>query len=159
MYCLIGVVSNCGIVYHTRMALPQIVIDTNVFISGLRSRRGASFRLLSLIGTENFDIHISVPLILEYQDVLLRQLPSFNLSSDDIDDFLNYLCLVGKSHQIFYLWRPTLRDPQDEMLLELAVKAQCDSIITFNHKDFHGIEQFGLITQTPQQFLIDIGEL
>ena len=61
------------------MSLPQIVIDTNVIIAGLRSRRGSAFQLLSLIGTGKFDMHLSVPLVLEYTDVLLRELPNLYL--------------------------------------------------------------------------------
>ncbi len=135
----------------------QVVIDTNVIIAGLRSRRGASFQLLQLIGSGMFEINISVPLILEYHDVLLRQLPHLQLSKTDAEDFIDYFCAVGNAHEIFYLWRPTLRDPNDEMLLELGVKAQCDFIVTFNKRDFKGIEQFGLIAITPVEFLEKIG--
>jgi predicted nucleic acid-binding protein len=56
------------------MPLPQVVIDTNVIVAGLRSRRGSAFQLLRLIGTEQFDIHLSVPLVLEYTEVLTREL-------------------------------------------------------------------------------------
>ena len=60
----------------------------------------------------------------------------------------------GAHHQkIFYLWRPFLRDPNDDMVLEVAVEAQCSYIVTFNTRDFAGIEQFGLQTLTPGEFL------
>ena len=139
------------------MALMQIVIDTNVIIAGLRSRRGSSFQLLQLIDKGLFEINISVPLILEYHDVLLRQLTQLQLSQTDIEDLIDYYCSVGKSHEIYYLWRPTLRDPNDEMLLELGVKAQCDFIVTFNKRDFKGIEQFGLVAITPFECLEKLG--
>ena len=61
------------------MPLPQVVIDTNVIVSGLRSRRSSAFQLLSLIDTGQFDIHLSVPLVLEYTEVLLRELPNLYL--------------------------------------------------------------------------------
>lgn len=140
------------------MSLAEIVIDTNVVIAGLRSTQGRAYRLLELIGTGKFNFNISVPLILEYEDVLLRQLDYLTLSKDDIENLIDYFCLVGKSHEIYYLWRPTLRDPEDEMLLELAVKAQCDYIITFNLRDFEGIEQFGIEVLTPDEFLEKLGE-
>ncbi|PSB18209.1 hypothetical protein C7B65_16010 [Phormidesmis priestleyi ULC007] len=54
------------------MSNPQIVIDTNVIVSGLRSKRGSAFRLLTLVDTGLFDIHLSVPLVLEYEEVLYR---------------------------------------------------------------------------------------
>ena len=136
----------------------QIVVDTNVIVAGLRSNRGSAFQLLKLIGTGKFTINISVPLILEYQDVLLRQLSVLGLSKEDISDLIDYFCSVGQQHEIFYLWRPTLRDPEDEMLLELAVKAQCDYVVTFNVRDFQGSDQFGIKIVTPNEFLQAIGE-
>lgn len=139
------------------MSLPQIVIDTNVIVAGLRSTKGSAFPLLKLIGKGLFDINISVPLILEYHDVLLRQLPRLHLSKTDIEDLIDYYCHVGRQHKIFYLWRPVLRDPNDEMLLELAVKAQCDFIITFNKRDFQEVENFGLMAVTPNEFLTELG--
>ncbi|MDJ0560722.1 MAG: putative toxin-antitoxin system toxin component, PIN family, partial [Microcystis sp. M53599_WE4] len=126
------------------MPLPQVVIDTNVIVAGLRSRRGSAFQLLTLIDTGQFDIHLSVPLVLEYTEVLLRELPNLCLSREEVDDLIDFYCAVGVQHEIFFLWRPFLRDPKDEMVLELAVKAGCQSIITYNTRDFAGVEQFGL---------------
>jgi len=139
------------------MSLPQIVIDTNVIIAGLRSRRGSAFQLLSLIGTGKFDMHLSVPLVLEYTDVLLRELPNLYLSREEVDDLIDFYCSVGIPHKIFFLWRPFLRDPKDDMVLELAVKAGCQSIITYNTRDFAGVEQFGLCLLEPSGFLRLIG--
>ncbi len=140
------------------MPLPQVVIDTNVIVAGLRSRRGSAFQLLSLIGTEQFEIHLSVPLVLEYTDVLLRELPNLYLNRDEVDDLIDFYCAVGVLHEIFFLWRPFLRDPKDEMVLELAVKAGCESIITFNIRDFVGVEHFGLKLLKPSEFLRLIGK-
>jgi putative PIN family toxin of toxin-antitoxin system len=141
------------------MPLPQIVIDTNVIVAGLRSRRGSAFQLLSLIDTEQFDIHLSVPLVLEYTEVLIRELPNLYLNRDEVDDLIDFYCAVGMHHEIFFLWRPFLRDPKDEMILELAVKAGCESIITYNTRDFTGVEQFGLKLLEPSEFLRLIGKL
>jgi putative PIN family toxin of toxin-antitoxin system len=138
------------------MPLPQVVIDTNVLIAGLRSRRGSAFQLLSLIDTGHFDIHLSVP---EYTEVLLRDLPNLYLNQHEVDDLIDFYCAVGVPHEIFFLWRPFLRDPKDEMVLELAVKAGCESIITYNTRDFAGIEQFGLKLLEPSEFLRLIGKL
>jgi len=141
------------------MPLPQVVIDTNVILAGLRSRRGSAFQLLTLIGTGLFDIHLSVPLVLEYTHVLLRELPNLYLSREEVDDLIDFYCTVGEKHQIFFLWRPFLRDPKDDMVLELAVKAGCQSIITYNTRDFAGVEQFGLSLLEPSEFLRLIGKL
>ena len=141
------------------MSLPQVVIDTNVIVAGLRSRRGNAFQLLSLIGTGQFDIHLSVPLVLEYTDVLQRNTQNLYLNQNEIDDLIDFYCAVGVLHEIFFLWRPFLRDPKDEMVLELAVKAGCESIITYNTRDFAGVEQFGLKLLQPSEFLRQIGKL
>ena len=141
------------------MPVPQIVIDTNVIVAGLRSRNGSAFRLLSLVGRDRFDIHLSVPLVLEYEDVLLRELPNLAIDATDVQDFIDFHCTVATHHQIFFLWRPYLKDPKDDMILELAVKAECDSVATYNTRDFAGIEQFGISAVTPAVFLKSIGAL
>jgi putative PIN family toxin of toxin-antitoxin system len=142
------------------MTTRRIVVDTNVLVSGLRSRRGASFQLLSLIGkSPSFEISLSVPLVLEYEEVLKRQTRELGMSRGDIDDVLEFLCSVATLHEVYYLWRPALRDPQDDFVLELAVGAGCEAIITFNVRDFDGAEAFGLRVEGPQAFLKRIGEV
>ena len=136
----------------------QVVIDTNVFYAGLRSRLGASHRLLREVGrSPAFQIHLSVPLVLEYEEIAKRTARSIGLSYQDVDDVLDYLCSVAGLHDVFYLWRPFLPDADDDMLLELAVEACCNRIVTFNLKDFAGIERFGVRAVTPREFLQEIG--
>ena len=137
----------------------QIVMDTDVLFTALRSKKGASYKLLSLIDSGKFKINISVPLLFEYEDVAKRDLSASNLREAEIDDILDYLCAVSNKHEIFFLWRPYLNDPKDDFILELAVEAQCDYIITYNTKDFKGIESFGIKTLTPKEFLQLIGEI
>lgn len=141
------------------MKVLRVVIDTNVFVSALRSRRGASFRLLSLLGDERFTVCISVPLVLEYEEVTGRQAQELGVDKQDIDDILDYVCSVADRRKIFYLWRPYLRDPRDDLVLEVAVEAGCHFIITYNERHFAGIKQFDLETLTPKQFLQRIGEI
>jgi putative PIN family toxin of toxin-antitoxin system len=141
------------------MRIPEIVIDTNVLIAALKSRRGASFRLLS-IGQTKFNINISVPLLLEYEAVAKELIGGIALTAEDIDDILNYICSVSRWRKIFYLWRPFLKDPKDDMVLELAVTSQCNMIITYNKKDFRNVEQyFGIRVLTPKGLLLEIGEI
>lgn len=137
----------------------QIVIDTNVLVAALRSKRGASYHLLSLLGDRRFEINVSVPLVLEYEKAARGLIRRGGLSARDIDDILDYICAVSHHRNIFYLWRPFLRDPKDDMVLELAVVAQCDFIITYNKRDFRGIQQFGIEALGPKEFLEKIGEL
>lgn len=146
-----------GGTYNTNMESPQIVLDTNVLVAGLRSRRGASFRLLSLVGSDRFHINLSVPLLLEYEDVLLRPGSEVPLSDAEIQDVLDFHCAVAQHHRIFFLWRPFLRDPHDDMVLEVAVTAGCRFIITFNERDFAGVERFGIRACPPAEFLREIG--
>jgi len=142
------------------MRRTEIVIDTCVVAAALRSRRGASFRLLTLVGVSpRFRIHLSVPLALEYEDVGKRHGPEIGLTDEEIDAVVDYLCSQAERHVIFYLWRPFLKDPGDDMVLELAVEAGCDIIVTFNRRDFAGASQFGIRVLTPAEFLEEIGEL
>jgi putative PIN family toxin of toxin-antitoxin system len=137
----------------------QVVMDTNVFVSALRSNRGPAFAMLSLIGTGRFDINISVPLVLEYEQVVKRSRWQNKPSWPYVSDMLDYLCEVGRKHRIHFLWRPRERDPKDDMVLEVAVAGQCDCIVTYNKKDFTEAESFGLELLTPKEFLVKIGEL
>lgn len=137
----------------------QIVLDTNVLVAGLRSNRGASFKRLGLIGSSDaFQINLSVPLVLEYESVLHRRV-EFRYASD-VDRIVDYLCQVGNRREIYYLWRPFLRDPSDEMVLEVAVESGCEWIVTHNVRDFSGVkEQFGIGIATPREFLVEISEV
>jgi putative PIN family toxin of toxin-antitoxin system len=139
------------------MTRPQIVLDTNVLVSGLRSRRGAAYRVLELVGTESFDIHLSVPLLFEYEDALGRQVAEGRIPKSVVEAVLDYHCKIATHHPIFFLWRPFLRDPRDDMVLEVAVKAGCDLIVTFNERDFAGVQKFGLRPVSPATFLDEIG--
>jgi putative PIN family toxin of toxin-antitoxin system len=141
------------------VATPQVVIDTNVLVAGLRSRRGSSFRLLTLVGTGKFDTHVSVPLVLEYEDVLLRELPHLPLTQEMVEAVIDFHCGVATKHPIFFLWRPFLSDPKDDMILELGANAGCEFIITYNVRDFAGVEKFGIRTIEPGAFLQHIGAL
>jgi putative PIN family toxin of toxin-antitoxin system len=138
---------------------PKVIIDTNVLVAALRSRNGASFKVLTLIGKGKFKFVISVPLVLEYEDVLKRVTDEIGLQVSDIDDILDYLCKIGEHREVFFLWRPYLKDSKDDMILELAVESRCDIIVTHNVKDFKGIEKFGLKVMKPYKFLQFLGEL
>jgi len=137
----------------------QIVLDTNIVYSALRSKRGASYRLLSLLDSNAFEINLSVPLVIEYEDVLKRKQDTLTFSENRIEQFLDYLCKVGNLHEVFFLWRPILRDPEDDMILELAVRANCQYIVTYNKQDFIGVEKFGIQLVTAKEFLQIIKEI
>jgi len=133
--------------------MKRIVIDTNVLVAGLLSRNGASFQLLSSIGKGRFEFAISVPLVLEYEAICKRNKHEIGLTSEEIDDVVDYLCREGVRQKIHFLWRPRLKDPKDDMVLELAVASESDFIVTFNVKDFRGLGEFGIRVTVPKDFL------
>ncbi len=141
------------------MRVPDIVLDTNVIIAALRSKRGVSYKLLSLVGTHQFEIHDSVALILEYEDVIQRHREGLGLSNKEVSIFIDTLCSMAHHHKIYFIWRPFLTDPKDELVLELAVSAQCEYIVTHNIKDFRGTEKFSIRAITPKEFLQIIREV
>jgi predicted nucleic acid-binding protein len=75
------------------------------------------------------------------------------LSAADVRDLIDYLCRVGIHQRIFFLWRPMLRDPNDDMVAEVAVAASCTAIVTHNVADFVGVEKFGIVAVPPAGFL------
>jgi putative PIN family toxin of toxin-antitoxin system len=108
----------------------RVVLDTNVIIAGMLSRRGASYRILALLGDARFEFAISPPLVLEYEAVAsrfdLRLHPGFEKRTT----ILNRLCAFGKWTRIYFHWRPQLPDPDDEFILELAVAGGSSKRIT-----------------------------
>jgi predicted nucleic acid-binding protein len=143
----------------TRMTEPlTVVLDTNVLEAAFRSRRGASFAVLSLVGSGRFEIALSVPLVLEYEGVLLRRVGEAERTEASVRDLLDYLCSAGRRQLIFFRWRPTLRDPSDDMVLELAVAAGSDAIVTHNRRHFRGVHRFGIRVLSPAEFLDEIGD-
>jgi putative PIN family toxin of toxin-antitoxin system len=131
----------------------QIVLDTNVLLAGLRSRRGASYKLLTILNDNRWQLNISTTLVFEYEEILKQEQMQLGLSLEDIDDVINALCAIANKRSIFYLWRPMLNDPDDDFLVDLAVEAQAHYIITYNQKDLQPAEKFGIKVVTPKQFL------
>lgn len=139
-----------GTAYNTNM---DIVIDTNVIVSALQSSLGYSFKLISMLPEQVFRMNISLPLVLEYEAQLKKHLSPAIFSLQDIDDFVDYICRIGKKTPVYYLWRPFLKDPFDDHVLELALASQSSYIITFNKKDYSGIGYYGITAVTPGEFL------
>ncbi len=131
----------------------RVVIDTSVLVSAVRSRQGASHRLLSGIPDPRFRPVISPALFLEYQAVLGGPENLAGRPRELAERFLDYLLSVSLLQETYYLWRPFLRDPDDDLVLETGVAAQASCVITFNLRDFQGSEQFGIVALTPSAFL------
>ena len=144
----------------------KIVIDTNVFLSSLFSQNGASHKLVLWIVNQYKQNHkkynvISNTLLTEYEDVLTRDknIEKFkNFSISEVKEFIDGICLISNHQKINFLWRPFLRDSNDDMVLEVAFNSKADYIVTHNIKDFKGVEDnFNIEVITPKEFLIKIG--
>jgi putative PIN family toxin of toxin-antitoxin system len=136
------------------MEVPRVVLDTNVLISAFRSRRGPAFALISRMGAGSFEISVSVPLVFEYEEVLRRVT---SLEDLEVLSVLRFLCSVAHRQKIFYLWRPLLPDPKDDMVLELAVASRSRFIVTYNQRDFLPADRFGIESLKPEDLLRHIG--
>jgi predicted nucleic acid-binding protein len=113
--------------------------------------------MLTLVGQGPFDIELSVPLVLEYEEAAKRAARRIGLTHGDIDEVLDYLCRVGRHHEVHFLWRPILRDPEDDMILELAVEAEAQFIVTHNVRDFDGAGRFLPRVVRPHELLSLLG--
>lgn len=142
------------------MATRRVVLDTNVLVAASRSRLGASFALLQALRNGRYKALVSVPLMLEYEAVLLRpeQLRASGRSAAMTDAFLDALCLRVEPVHLHYLWRPQLRDPADEMVLETALNGRAQALVTLNIGDFAAAADFRLPVLTPGAFLRQLNE-
>lgn len=132
----------------------RVVFDTNVLAAALRSKSGASFALISSLPSSKFELALSLPLYMEYLDVLMRpEIKPVEISRAEIADFIDEILLNAQTKNIYFLWRPWLKDEKDDMILELAIASQAEYIVTFNLKDFRNIELFGIKAITPKDFL------
>ena len=136
----------------------RVVLDTNILVAAARSNKGASYKLLQMIPDERFQICVSLPLYLEYMDVLTRPEHLLNkMSEEQTMGMVRYLISQAHLQEIYFHWRPFLPDIKDDMILELAVAARASRIITFNLKDFLGIDVFNIEAVTPRNFLVTLG--
>lgn len=114
------------------------VLDTDVIVAALRSNRGASRQLLLAALNQQFELLLSVPLMLEYEAILTRpqHLAACGLSSAEVGSVLDDLAAVARPVRLAFRWRPRLSDPDDDMVLETAINGNATAIVTFNQRDF-----------------------
>jgi putative PIN family toxin of toxin-antitoxin system len=136
--------------------MKRIVLDTSVIVSALRSKSGASNALLRLVAYQTIVPMVSPALFLEYEDVLKRpeQRLITGLTEQHIDQFLSAFASAAEPVDINFQWRPQLRDPADEMVLEVAVNARAEALVTHNIRDFlPAAYYFGLNVIQPYELL------
>ena len=143
-----------AIVYSVNML--RAVIDTNVLVAALKSRNGASHEILRLADAGLFKPVVSVPLVTEYEDVLHRTEMGIALLRDQIDAVIDRICQLSINQTVYFLWRPFLPDPKDDMVFEVAMTSQSRYIITFKTGDFVPASQFGIQAITPREFLLEL---
>jgi putative PIN family toxin of toxin-antitoxin system len=129
------------------------VLDTNVLVSALRSRNGASFELLRRVGTAGWRLHISTALLLEYEEVARREAAALWARPERVEAILSFIAASAQEHAISFRWRSFLSDRDDDFILELAVAAGARYIITHDLRDFAGAKSFGITALRPAHFL------
>jgi putative PIN family toxin of toxin-antitoxin system len=129
----------------------RVVLDTSVMVAAMRSRHGSSRAWLSGVLRRHHIALVSVPLVIEYEAVLTRteHLTASGATVDQVCRVLDGLCSVAEHIPTTSLWRPILRDPDDEMVLETAAQGGADLLLTFNVRDFTGCERFGVKAMPP----------
>lgn len=139
----------------------RVVLDTSVLVAGLRSRLGASSRVLLEVGEGRCNPLVTTSIFLEYEAVLLRpeQRLATGMSPEDVEGFLAAFASAAEPVALNFLWRPQLRDPTDELMLEAAVNGRADGLVTHNIGDFHSATvRFGIRTLTPSAFLKELAK-
>jgi len=130
----------------------KLVLDTSILVAAIRGPGGASATLLDYALAGEGIVLISTPLLLEYEAVMTREehLRVSGLSREEVGKLLDAFAQVAQHVEFFFTWRPSLNDPDDEMVLETAVNGNADAIVTFNQRDFQAAARFGIETITPQ---------
>ena len=131
----------------------RVVFETCILFSALRSSQGASHRILTALPRNLFKPVVSIPLFFEYEEVLLRPNQFPHLTTQDINDFLDYVAAVSEQIRVNFLWRPFLPDPRDDLVLEAAFSGEVTAIVTYNLRDFRGSEKLGVNAISPATFL------
>lgn len=139
--------------------MKRVVLDTSVIATALRSRTGASFFLLRTVQFQRLTMLATPSLFLEYEDVLKRseQREVTGLTLADVDELLVELAALIEPVDVHLLWRPQLRDADDEMVLEAAINGRADALVTYNIRDFSdAAPRFGVRLMRPADLLKEL---
>ncbi len=129
------------------------MIETNGLFAALRSSSGASYQILLAAERGDFQMALSVPLLAEYDDVSSRPDMGVSIPMSAVEAILRRIAQVAHKQQIYFLWRPILPDPKDDMVLEVAIASGATHIVTFNRKDLRLASQFGITVLPPADFI------
>jgi putative PIN family toxin of toxin-antitoxin system len=131
----------------------RIVLDTNVIVSALRSSRGASFQILDAVLSQRLELLVSVKLAFEYEEVLKRESEALGLHNVDVDRLVQRLCDIGIKIPTGFRSTPILNDPDDEMLVDLAISGGAAHIVTHNVHHLAPATQLGISVIRPADLL------
>ena len=137
----------------------RAVLDTSVIVSAMRSRHGASNRLLQLAFARSFQMLATPALFLEYEDVLGRdeQRAVHGMSPERTAAFLIGIAAIIEPVKVYYRWRPQMQDVDDEMVLDAAINGRADVIVTHNRRDFlPAASRFDLRVVSPASFIGEV---
>jgi putative PIN family toxin of toxin-antitoxin system len=137
----------------------RLVLDTDAVVAAMRSPAGASAAIIRAVRQGLVTLLVSVPLALEYESVCRKpeHRLAAGLSDRQVDILLDAILAMAEPVETHFLWRPLLRDPNDEMVLEAAVNGRADALVTFNRRDFGSAPlQFGVDVLLPRDALARI---
>ncbi|HZQ47177.1 MAG TPA: PIN domain-containing protein [Verrucomicrobiae bacterium] len=137
----------------------RVILDTNVVVAAMRSRTGASFRLLATIGHAQWQSVVTPALMYEYEDVTRRPGAAPGLSPQDITNILDAIYRESLRQFVWFAWRPLSSDPSDDAILEAAIAGRCDYVVSFNERHLRVIREFGIEVLRPVELLKLIGEI
>ncbi len=132
----------------------RLVLDTNVIVAAMRSPSGASARLLKDARRAHLTLVGNVALALEYEAVcgMADHRLASGLSNEEVDVFVDAVIAMLEPVESHFVWRPQLRDPADELVLEAAVNGRANAIVTFNLRDFGSVPKtFGVELLLPRE--------
>lgn len=131
----------------------MVVLDTDVVVAAVRSPNGASAAILREARQGRVTLLVSVPLAVEYEAICseAEHRLAAGLNEREVEIFVDAVVAMAEPVKTHFLWRPQLRDPGDEMVLEAAVNGQADLLVTFNVRDFGLVpSRFGIEVLIPR---------
>lgn len=132
------------------------MLDTDVVVAAMRSPSGASAAILMAALEKRVTLLANVPLVFEYEATcsVKAHRVAAGLNETEIRVFLDAVAALIEPVTTYFLWRPQLRDPSDEMVLEAAVNGHADAIVTFNIRDYGAVPgEFGVDVLQPRDAL------
>lgn len=128
----------------------RIVLDTNVFVSGLLSPFGPPGEIVRLVSSGAVTLCLDARIFSEYDEVLAR--PRFGFDSDSVAALLDYVDFTGEMVASQPL-PARLPDPDDEPFLEVALACEADCLVTGNLAHFSPESRAGVTVLSPAEFV------